>query len=210
MIIIEGKNTPRKDDLQSLRSRFGRLWHFIWEEDSVASWAVNIVLAFVIIKFIVYPGLGFLLGTSYPIVAVVSGSMEHDGSFDEWWAGQCGEYSQEEWYAQEGISKDIFGSFSFRNGFNKGDVMILSSPSAVNRGDVIVFSGGGPDPIIHRVVRADANSFKTKGDHNCDSSEFEEQVMPEAVFGKAVVRLPYLGWVKLGFLGMLRAVGITK
>ena len=64
-----------------------RLWNFIWKEDSLLSWVVNIILAFVIVKFIIYPGLGFILGTSYPVVAVVSGSMEHSGyNFDDWWA----------------------------------------------------------------------------------------------------------------------------
>ena len=56
-----------------------KTWHFIWEDDSVWSWIVNIILAIVLIKFIIYPGLGLVLGTSYPIVAVVSDSMEHSG-----------------------------------------------------------------------------------------------------------------------------------
>jgi len=54
-----------------------KTWWFIWESDSIWSWIVNIILAFVIIKFLVYPGLGFAMQTSHPIVAVVSGSMEH-------------------------------------------------------------------------------------------------------------------------------------
>ena len=61
------------------------VWKFIWEDDSIWSWMLNIILAFVLIKFIVYPGLGLLLGTSYPVVAVVSESMEHNEPFDEWW-----------------------------------------------------------------------------------------------------------------------------
>jgi hypothetical protein len=47
------------------KSFFGKLWHFIWNEDSIESWLINIVLAFVIIKFIVYPGLGLVLGTTH-------------------------------------------------------------------------------------------------------------------------------------------------
>ena len=64
------------------RSKFRKVlkkvWYFIWEDNSIWSWIVNIILAFVLIKFIVYPGLGFVLGTNYPIVAVVSSSMEHN------------------------------------------------------------------------------------------------------------------------------------
>ena len=50
---------------------YGKVWWFLWEDDSVWSWLANIVLAFVLIKFIVYPGLGLALQTSHPIVAVV-------------------------------------------------------------------------------------------------------------------------------------------
>jgi len=71
-----------------------KFWHFIWEEDSLASWIVNVILAFILIKFIVYPGLGFLLSTTHPVVAVVSGSMEHNANFDIWW-DQRGPYYTE-------------------------------------------------------------------------------------------------------------------
>ena len=47
-----------------------KTWHFIWEDDSLLSWIVNIVLAIVLIKFIIYPGLGLVLGTGFPVVAV--------------------------------------------------------------------------------------------------------------------------------------------
>ena len=67
------------------KSFWGKVWYLIWYEDSVASWIVNVILAFLIIKFLIYPGLGLLFGTNLPIVAVVSESMQHEGSFDEWW-----------------------------------------------------------------------------------------------------------------------------
>ena len=54
-----------------------KIWHFIWEEDSIWSWIANVIIAFVLIKFIVYPLMGFALSTNYPVVAVVSSSMEH-------------------------------------------------------------------------------------------------------------------------------------
>ena len=74
------KHKSIKKGPKDWRKILKRVWYFIWEEDSIWSWLVNIILAFVLIKYVVYPGLGFLLGTSHPIVAVVSGSMEHDGS----------------------------------------------------------------------------------------------------------------------------------
>ena len=61
-------------DLQKATSK---IWHFIWEENNIWSWLANIILAFILIKFIIYPAIGFILGTQYPIVAVVSGRMLH-------------------------------------------------------------------------------------------------------------------------------------
>ena len=54
-----------------------KAWHFIWHSDSPLSWAVNILLAYIVIRYLFYPGLGLLFGTAFPLVAVVSGSMEH-------------------------------------------------------------------------------------------------------------------------------------
>ena len=54
-----------------------KTWNFFWHDDSLGSWMANIVVAFLVIKFILYPLLGVVLGTSFPIVAVVSESMEH-------------------------------------------------------------------------------------------------------------------------------------
>ena len=33
------------------------------KEDSILSWIVNIILALIIVKFLLYPGIGFLLST---------------------------------------------------------------------------------------------------------------------------------------------------
>lgn len=197
------------------------VWHFIWVEDSWLSWVVNVFLAFIIIKFLVYPGLGFVLGTGYPIVAVVSGSMEHDVGFDDWWALQsccsengCNEkISQGEIYEKLGISKEEFNDFSFTNGFDKGDIMILYSPKNIAIGDVLTFSADGrSDPIIHRVISVKEQNgkkyFQTKGDNNCASADFEKAVTQERFIGKAVWRIPLLGWIKIGFVGLLKLLGL--
>ena len=83
------------------------IWYFIWEDNSIWSWLVNVVLAFILIKFIVYPGLGFLLATSHPIVAVVSESMVHDSNFENWWD------EKGKWYVENEIEKAEFKKFSF-------------------------------------------------------------------------------------------------
>ena len=184
-----------------------KTWHFIWEDDSIWSWIVNIILAFVLIKFIVYPGLGFLLSTSHPIVAVVSSSMEHNHQLDKWWD------LNKEWYLNEDITRADFQIFSFKNGFNRGDIMVLKGkkPADIKTGEVIVFKSGRPDPIIHRVVKTwEENGtyyFQTKGDNNRDSiiSAYmdETKIIQERVIGKAVFRIPLLGYIKIWFVELI-------
>lgn len=178
-----------------------KTWHFIWEDDSALSWIVNIILAIVIIKFLVYPGLGLAFGTGFPIVAVVSDSMEHKMPFDSWWG------MHENFYSSKNMTMSDFKKLSFKNGFNKGDLMVLfgTKPEKVKIGDVIVFMAGKPDPIIHRVVDIKnvngTYTFQTKGDKNSGqivtSWLDETNVKQSSVVGKAVFRIPFLGWVKI-------------
>jgi len=228
---------------QDLKAMWKKTWHFIWEEDSLLSWVVNVVLAFVLIKFIVYPGLGFMLDTSHPIVAVVSGSMEHKtvpmcmqndiyGRCVSYASGKyeiCGksvDYRRNlnledfysicgSWYNSVNISKDDFSKFPLTNGFNKGDIMILYGRNEVVVGDVIVFQAERPDPIIHRVVsKKDVNGekvFKTKGDHNQDSYYFEASISQDEIIGKAVFRIPLLGYVKIWAVDLVRfIIGLVR
>lgn len=186
-------------------------WHFLWEDDSLLSWLANIIVAFVLIKFVVYPGLGFLLATTHPIVAVVSGSMHHSGNVDAFWDVQGN------WYDEKGISKEQFNGYRFHNGFNRGDIMILvgSSRGTLEIGDVIVFSSSGRDPIIHRVVnirKEDGSQiYWTKGDNNADSIRSilvdETNIKESQIIGKAVVRIPYLGYIKIGFVELINKIG---
>jgi|TARA_B100001971_G_C18064936_1_gene469950 signal peptidase I len=188
-----------------------RIWHFIWEDNSIWSWIVNIILAFVLIKFIVYPGLGFLFATTHPVVAVVSSSMEHNNmGFDEWWDANNG------WYIENGIDKEYFETFSLKNGFNKGDIMVLIGRDAENIdvGDTIVFNGDRKDPIIHRVVKKMQNDeevrFQTKGDNNHDSIKNgkldETSIREDLIIGKAVLRVPLLGYIKIWFVDILEFI----
>jgi len=190
-----------------------KTWHFIWEDNSIWSWIVNVILAFVLIKFIVYPGLGLLLSTSHPVVAVVSGSMEHNGmGFDKWWG------ENDVWYLENGIVNEEFRQFPLKNGFNKGDIMVLMGKDAgnVKVGDIIVFTSNKKDPIIHRVVKKIKNNgdfyFQTKGDNNKDSiktSQLDEtNINEEIIIGKAVLRIPLLGYIKIGFVELLKFMGV--
>lgn len=159
-----------------------KTWHFLYHEDSVLSWIANVVIAFVLIKFVLFPLLGAITGTSLPIVAVVSSSMDHraiDGQIcgldhedgQTFW-DVCGS-----WYEERGITQTQFEAFPFKNGFWKGDVMLLRGvpEDRLEVGDVVVFQSGKQYPIIHRIVAIDEENgnllFTTKGDHNPDSIE---------------------------------------
>jgi len=190
------------------------IWYFIWEDNSILSWLVNVVLAFILIKFIVYPGLGLLLSTSHPIVAVVSESMEHNINFNQWWD------KNGQWYLKNGIEEEDFSQFSLKNGFNKGDIMVLigKKPQDVNVGDVIVFRNSRPDPIIHRVVKKWKDNsdyfFQTKGDNNRESikngSIDETNINQNQIIGKALFKIPILGYVKIWFVEILKLLNIIK
>ena len=197
-----------------------KLWRFIWEDNSVWSWIVNIVLAFVLIKFIVYPGLGFLLSTSHPVVAVVSESMEHDSDFDSWWE------KSGKWYESNSIQKDKFMKFPLKNGFNKGDIMVLKgkNPESIEIGDIIVFWSARKDPIIHRIVKKWQENgiyyFQTKGDNyrtnpvSINNQLLDEtRISQEQIVGNAVFRMPLIGYIKIWFveiISFLRDVFIQK
>lgn len=198
-----------------------KIWNFIWHEDSIASWAVNIIIAFILIKFIFYPVLGFILGTSHPIVAVVSGSMEHsfsketavDGvkyelcgkitgakpepSFSAFWE-TCGQ-----WYENNGITKEQFSNFKMKNGFNKGDLIILSSKENAKQGDIIVFWSNRQYPIIHRIIESANETFRTKGDHNVADDGLTKK---ELAVGKAFIKIPYAGWIKIWFVELIELI----
>jgi len=192
------------------KRRWKRIWYFIWEDNSIWSWLVNIILAFVLIKFIIYPGLGLILHTSHPIVAVVSESMEHDSHFDDWWR------KAEKWYIDININKDNFEKFPLKNGFNKGDIMVLRGKKAENIkvGDVVVFWSSKKDPIIHRIVKKWENDgtyyFQTKGDNyktnptSIKTASLDEtKVGEEQIVGNAVLRIPLLGYIKILFVELL-------
>jgi len=192
-----------------IKKELKRIWHFIWHDDSLLSWITTAILAFLIIKFAVYPLMGLLLGTNFPVVAVVSSSMDHKGDFNHWWTFRG------EWYEDNGITKEQFQTFPMKNGFNKGDIIVLinKNPKDIKTGDVIVFKSHHtrprPDPIIHRIVKDDG-VLQTKGDSNskmittCSGSGCldEKDIKADQVLGKAIFRIPFLGWIKIGFVNI--------
>jgi signal peptidase I len=83
-------------------------------------------------------------------------------------------------------------------------------------GDIIVFSSGKPYPIIHRIVATQMEngdvSYVTKGDNNpqpiVSFDLNEENVQEEQLLGKAVFRIPFVGYLKLLVVDGLALFGV--
>lgn len=210
-----------------MRKYLKKFWKFFWHTDSLGSWLLNVVVFFLLIRFIIYPVLGIVLGTGFPIVAVISESMEHTiddrelicgqrlpqfkDSFDNYWE-VCGS-----WYENNDITKEQFKKFPLSNGFDKGDVIILwrANPNNLEVGDILIFQGDKPQPVIHRVIHIwqenDETFYQTKGDHNTNSiaEPLEEtRISQQRIFGQGVLRIPYFGWIKILFVDFASIFGI--
>ena len=83
--------------------------------------------------------------------------------------------------------------------FYKGDMIVVQGVDHVAVGDIIVFNV--PDrsyPIIHRVYEINGNEIRTKGDNNLYVDPWITK--QENIYGKAVLKFPLLGWVKILFV----------
>lgn len=197
-----------------------RTWNFLWYSNSILSWIFLIVLAFLIVKFIFFPLMSFILHTKMPFVIVESYSMHHCNSikgnilwhcgFDEYW-DYYGKY-----YEERNINKEKFASFKFKNGLDAGDIVVVKGKKKYEVGEIIVFFANHK-PIIHRIMNKTCESgsgnesrreenttkmtktcvYETKGDNNFAQLNFEKEIMEEQIVGKAVAKIPKLGWIKL-------------
>jgi len=182
-----------------------KIWNFLWHSNSVWSWIIDLILVFLIVKFIIFPFFGWILCTPLPFVIIESHSMEHEGNFDSWFS------IHGLWYLENNISKEEVLEWGWNNGMDKGDIIVVKGLKDKNYdvGDVIIFGVPGQGtPIIHRIIdkRIEQNkiSFSTKGDHNDGQLEYEFSVEEEQILGKAIARIPKVGWLKLIFVELFR------
>jgi len=178
-------------------NKLKKLWGFLWEENSLLSWAVFFIvvlpICFLIIKFVFFPFFSFVFSSPLPFVIVESGSMEHNNAnFDKWWNSSGG------WYEANNITKEKFLEWPWRKGFNKGDIMVVAGSKEYNQGDVIVFKRDAGVPIIHRLIFLEP--LGTKGDNNLYQLGEEKNIGKDRVLGKAVFKIPLLGYLKLVFV----------
>ncbi len=181
--------------LNKFKDKFWKFWKFL-NEDTWQALLVSLVLAFLIIKLVLFPLLSFFTGTGLPLVIVESCSMHHpEKGFDKTF--------ESGFYENYNLSLANTSNWIFKNGFGKGDIIFVVGPKNIKVGDVLIFDsrGGAPHPIIHRVIYANETYF-TKGDNpetNNGVAPFEKNIQQNQLLGKAVFKIPYLGWIKLLF-----------
>lgn len=171
-------------------SEIKKFWQFL-KKDTWQSWFVSLILAVVLIKFLFFPFLSLVTGSSLPLVVVESCSMYHESKFDSWWE------KNSEWYEGKNITREDFENYPIKGGLNKGDIVFIVGRGGYNEGDVIVFNANRKYPLIHRIVGSEP--INTKGDHNPDQIDIEKSVSEDEIIGKAFFKVPYIGWVKLVF-----------
>jgi len=203
-----------------------KYWNWVWNSNSIWSWIVALVLIFILIKLVFFPGLSLITGTSLPLAGVESSSMDHQIVKDDYGIlGLCGDiYSLNEkkpiifdkywelcgdWYEQKNIDKQKFSEFPLKNGFKKGDIVFVLGRFEPKIGDIIIFKTNpesiAPRPIVHRIVSIENEIIQTKGDHNQDQLTVsnniyktdETNIKQEQIIGKVVFVIPYLGWFKI-------------
>ena len=193
-----------------------KLWNKYTE-----GWTGTII--YLVLGFLIAYGLnialGYALETETPVVAVFSCSMEHSSinnwycglpseqicgkkiesdtiSFDEYW-NICGN-----WYESNSISKNIFESFNFKNGLTVGDMIVVYGRNDVSIGNIIIFNTNiRKYPIIHRIYQINPDgTMLTKGDNNEYPDNWNPKITKDKINGKAVLKIPLLGWVKILFV----------
>ncbi|MBS3071267.1 signal peptidase I [Candidatus Pacearchaeota archaeon] len=200
-----------KSFANNLKRFWDKFWFLVWKDDSFKGWILSLVFIFIIIKFIFFPGLSFITSTELPLAIVESCSMYHNGNllsdFGEWFDDNEAKYSA------FGIEKTEFQEFRMKNGFNKGDILLITGvkPENIEIGEIIIFSSGNSGtPIIHRVVSIERKvdgqgnlgflTFSTMGDNNNGQLNSELSISEGQIIGKAMFKIaPYLGWIKLVF-----------
>lgn len=178
-----------------IKKSLKRFWHFLWHEESIASYVVFFILAYLFLQFVAFPGFLLIFGLS-DVTAVMTTSMIHtDPNLENTYYG---------WLEARNISREEIDSWSFQEGLEIGDVVFVKKvkKEEIDVGDVVVYYAPTGVSIIHRVVNIENSVYTTKGDANSNPLNFERQLSFESIKGKAILKIPYLGYprVLLGYL----------
>jgi signal peptidase len=91
-------------------------------------------------------------------------------------------------------------SHSMKPTFFKGDILVLQGQDSYQLKDIIVFARPGNNiPVVHRIIDINSDgTYQTKGDANLQQLPFEKSIKHDDIFGKVILIIPYLGWIKIG------------
>ena len=98
-----------------------------------------------------------------------------------------------------GIQTFLISGTSMEPNYQEGDIVIIKDcdPDQIKIGDIILFNDSS-NFVMHRVIgildSAEDLEFITKGDAN---NVLDKPISGEAVKGKAVYRIPKIGWIPL-------------
>lgn len=180
-----------------IKDNLKRFYAFL-KEDSWPSFIVGLLIALVVIKFIVFPVLTLITGSPLPLVIVESCSMYHQFDLDQ--------IVQNKIYSDNNLNYSNTSDWVLKNGFTKGDIIIVLGPKNLKVGDVIIFNAGQTNPIIHRIVSINNGIYSTKGDNNFGQLDAEKSISKDRILGKAVFKIPAIGWIKLIFFDWRKSV----
>jgi signal peptidase I len=160
---------------------------------------VIMILLILVVVFGFWYGSQLILGTSYPALAVASGSMcKEQGALCDGW------------------------SHPFEPTLHKGDLIVVQGidPKELTVGTIIVFhkpmssSSDADELIVHRIYTVENNTsnglvyFETKGDANPSTDPFDfdyrgenytwhDKISEKLVVGRVIMRIPWVGHVAL-------------
>ncbi len=166
-------------------------------------WIIPIAIA-IILVIVFYSFLSFVLKTNFPLVVVVSRSMEHAENIDK---------KYYKYFENLGYNIAQINQFPIKHGFGIGDVLVIMKQEKYNVGDVIAFVPKCHQtleclyepackgiPIVHRIVKInDDNTYMTKGDNNEDLIRkcfSEEKIESDWIEGKVIFVLPKIGLIR--------------
>ena len=86
---IRIKREEEEKRVNKFKNFWKKFWFIVWKDNSLKGWIISILFLFIVIKFIFFPLLNLVTGTTLPLAIVESCSMHHKGNifsnFDNWW-----------------------------------------------------------------------------------------------------------------------------
>lgn len=167
-----------------------------WEEisEGTSGWIVYIVLG-VVLALITHAALGALLSTQYPVVTVKSRSMVPTLNVgDMVFVQKTGDYKTGDII--------VFKGWKSTPIIHRVVVKGEKNPEGINIEVWEEFDQFPQEEFKEELGSDPSKLYITKGDHNdkCDQCYGKDYVSQKDIYGENILTVPYVGWVKLGFV----------